>query len=361
MRIESFKESFYNLPYILGGKVSSAISRQMTPINAGFAPFPQVVSFFLTEKCNLNCRMCFLKNINSSVGFIPLPVAKRVVRELMPVRPRYSMSGGEPFLYPDIEELIGYIKSRSLSLSIVTNGTNFFDFARFIVHSGVDRLKISVDGPPEIHDKIRGVKGTFSLLRKGIEEINKEKNRQGKRKPRLILYSLLHSAYDPDFILSFAEEYGFDVVNFLHILSILPEDLKRFGNIPDIDPHYWKGAVFSDGDFRVTAELLCKIKSIDTKIDIIFTPGISVSELEMYYEKNQEYLNRFIGNCSSPWTSVYIKPPSNVEICPDILVGNIENKRFLSVWNSPKARSLRKCIFSGKMLPVCKGCCSYYM
>lgn len=361
MRIESLKESFYNISFILGGKVSSSIARRMTPILGGYAPFPQVVSFYLTERCNLNCKMCFLKNIDSSPEFIPLPVAKRVVRELMPVRPRYSMSGGEPFLYPDIEELIEFIKGRGLSLSIVTNGTRLSRFAELIVHSGVDRIKVSIDGPPEIHDKIRGVPGTFFHLEKGIKEINKEKKKQGMKKPRLFLYSLLTPSSNPDFVISFAEHHGFDVVNFLHILSIRPEDLNRFADIPGLVPHYWKGAVFDDYDFRVTADLVKKIKSIDTKIDIMFTPDISISELDLYYKKDQGYLDRFTGNCSAPWTSVYIKPPSNVEICPDVVVGSIEREKFLSVWNSPHARKLRRRIFFGDMFPVCKGCCSYYM
>jgi len=361
MRIESLKESFYNLPFILTSKTSSSIARRMTTVVRGYAPFPQVVSFYLTERCNLNCKMCFLKNIDSSPEFIPLTAAKRVVRELMPIRPRYSMSGGEPFLYPDIEKLINYIKARGLSLSIVTNGTRLSCFARLIVYSGVDRIKVSIDGPPEIHDEIRGVSGTFHSLEKGIEEINKEKRKQGKRKPRLFLYSLLHPSSDPNFAITFAERHDFDVVNFLHILSIRPEDLSEFSDIPGINPHYWKGAVFSNRDFRVSSDLIIRIKSIDTNIDTMFTPDISASELNMYYEKDKEYLDRFKGNCTSPWTSVYIKPPSKVEICPDVIVGDLENKRLLSVWNSPIARDHRKRIFSGNPLPVCKGCCSYYM
>lgn len=361
MRIESLKENFYNLPFILAGKVSSFISRRITPLVRGYVPFPQVVSLYLTERCNLNCKMCFLKNIKTDPGFIPLSVVKSLVSELMCIRPRYSMSGGEPFLHPDIEELIKFIKSHSLSLSIVTNGTKLTHFAKLIVHTGVDRIKVSIDGVPDVHDKIRGVPGTFSNLCEGIEEINKEKKKQGKRKPRLFLYSLLHPSSDPEFIISFAEQHNFAVVNFLHILSIGPEDLREFACIPGMNPHYWKGAVFDNENFRITRDLFRRIRSIDSEVEIMFTPNIEVEDLERYYERDSEYLSGFKGNCTSPWTSVYIMPPSKAEICPDVVVGSIKNKRFLSVWNSNHARNLRNRIFSGNVLPVCKGCCSYYM
>ena len=361
MRYESLKENFYNIPYILSGKVISLISKKVTPVTGGYAPFPEVISFYLTERCNLNCKMCFLKNINYSLDFIPLDIAKKVVKELMPVRPRYGMSGGEPLLYPDIEELISYIKTHELSLSIVTNGTKLLDFAEFIVHSGVDRIKVSIDGPPEVHDKIRGVPGTFSKLEKGIDKINKEKKKRGKRKPRLFLYSLLHSNCDVNFIVSFAEKYKFDVINFLHILYIHEEDLKSFEDIQDVEPHYWRGAVFDDTDYRINAELINKIKSIDTSLDITFTPDISLSELYLYYNKDKNYLKRFKSRCNVPWVAAFIKPPSKVEICPDAVIGDIENMRFLKVWNSSRARNLRQRIHSGNMLPVCSGCCSYYM
>lgn len=361
MRIESLREDFYNLPFIAAGKISSSIFRRLTSPTNGYAPLPQVVTFYLTERCNLNCSMCFLKNIDSNPGFIPLSIAKRIVSELMWAHPRFSMSGGEPFLYPEIEQLIIWIKSHHLSLSIVTNGTLLSQFAELIVRSGVDRLKISIDGPPDVHNALRRVPGTFARIEKGIRAINHQKEKQKKKKPRLLLYSLLHPNSDPHFIVSFAEKYKFASVSFLHILSIREKDLKAFANIQDIPPHYWKGAVFNNEGFRITQELIKEIKSIDSTLDIGFTPNISPEELDKYYAKEQEYLLNFKGRCTSPWSGVYIKPPSIVEICPDVVIGDIENERFLSIWNSDKARALRQDIHKGKMLPICNGCCNYYM
>ncbi len=361
MRIESLKEDFWNLPFILAGKFAGSFSRKLTHPLGGYVPYPQVVSFYLTEKCNLKCKMCFLQHIKPKLEFIPLPLAKRVVRELNCLRPRYSMSGGEPFLYPDIEELIRFIKSRGLSLSIVTNGTLLSLFAEMIVYTGVDRLKISIDGPPDVHDAIRGVPGAFSRVIDGIKAINLQKKKQGKRKPMLFLYSLLNPLTEPDFIISFAEGNNFEVLNFLHILSINPSDLRKFSDIFGVEPHYWKGAVFDNEDYRVSGDLIRKIKTCDTKLVIKFTPDLHPSDLNSYYDKDEKYLAKFRGNCSSPWSSAYITPPSIVEICPNFAIGDISRRRFLSVWNSKQARSFRNHIFSGDIPPVCKGCCSYYI
>ena len=55
--------------------------------------------------------------------------------------------------------------------------------AEALVEIGVDDMTISIDGPPEIHDEIRGRKGSFARLYEGIEKLNAEKARTGKSTP----------------------------------------------------------------------------------------------------------------------------------------------------------------------------------
>lgn len=359
------KIDFWNIPFVLWGKLSTYLAKRLTFINNGRSAFPRLITFYLTESCNLNCKMCFLKQIKTKKNFIPLETAKKLINDLMCVRPLYNMTGGEPFLYPYIEELITYIKSKGLHLSIVTNGTLIEDFAEMIVHSGVDKLNISIDGTPEKHDTIRRVPGAFSKTLKGIRAINYEKKKQGKGKPRLSLYSLLSSEADVEFIISFAQENLFEEVNFLHLLSISAEDLKKFSEKWKVKPHYWKGAVINGKDFRVRNSLVRKIKSYindpTIKMKIRFTPDVNETDLGNYYNKDKEFLDKFRGKCIGPWVAATIKPPAKVEICPDLPIGDLTHRSFLQIWNGEKPRKIRKQIFKGNMLSVCGGCCNYYM
>jgi MoaA/NifB/PqqE/SkfB family radical SAM enzyme len=365
IRKESLKVGFRNLPSVFWSKISSPLAKKLAPLTNGRAPSPIVISFYLTEICNLNCKMCFLKQIKSEKKFLSMDIVKKVIKELIYLRPRYNLTGGEPFLHPDIKELITHIKSKGLYLSIVSNGTLLENFTEIIVHSGIDKIDISIDGTPDKHDSIRRSPGAFSKAFAGIQAINYEKKKQNKTKPSLAIYSLLNTDTDVNFIMSFAQENSFKEINFLHLLSINSEDLKIFSEIYKIKPHYWKGAIIDDEGFKIDNSLIKKIKSYEhdpnIKINIRFTPNIPETDLNDYYNKNKEFLYKFSGRCTAPWLAATIKPPGKVEICPDFPVGDLTHDSFLKIWNGKRSRDLRKEIFEGNMLPVCSGCCNYYM
>jgi MoaA/NifB/PqqE/SkfB family radical SAM enzyme len=365
LKKESLKADFWNLPFILGNKFSSYAAKRLTCFTDGRSSFPLVINFYLTELCNLNCEMCFLKQVKTENNFIPFDIVKKVIKELTCIRPRYSMTGGEPFLHPDIENLIRYIKSKGFYLSIVTNGTLIKDFAKIIVRSGVDKLAISIVGSPKKHDSIRGIPGAFFKTLEGIQSINYEKKKQKKNKPRLSLFSLLSKDNDEEFIISFAEEHLFEEINFLHFLSVTQKELEKSSKECGIKPHYWKGAVMDIKSFKIKDSLIKKIKShayyADFKINIRFTPDISETDLNRYYNKDRNFLDEFNGRCIAPWVAATIKPPAKVEICPDIPVGDLTKSSFLNIWNEEKVKQIRKQIYKGKMFPICSGCCNYYV
>lgn len=89
------------------------------------------ISMVLTTKCNLNCECCLnYTPYNKNKRDFELDELKRNVDcyfEKVDVVDRFLMSGGEPFLYPKLVELIDYIgtkyRNRILCFSVVTNGT----------------------------------------------------------------------------------------------------------------------------------------------------------------------------------------------------------------------------------------------
>jgi len=57
--------------------------------------------------------------------------------------------------------------------------------AEKLVESGLDDLGISIDGPPEVHDRVRGRARTFEQLSSGLERLNAAKRRLGRDRPRV--------------------------------------------------------------------------------------------------------------------------------------------------------------------------------
>ena len=111
--------------------------------------------------------------------------------DVAPFKPWLFVWGGEPFLYPDIMPLLTYMKQKGLTISISTNGTKLDKHIRQIVEIGVDFLLISIDGPPDTHDDIRGYKGAFESTAGAMKAIQEEKKRQGKTKPYIFVVSVI--------------------------------------------------------------------------------------------------------------------------------------------------------------------------
>ena len=81
------------------------------------------------------------------------------------------LRGGEIFLYPGIIELLGYIHSKGIFISIDTNGTMLTQYAEDINHIGNMHLTISVDGPEIIHDAVRCFPGAFKRIKEGVARL----------------------------------------------------------------------------------------------------------------------------------------------------------------------------------------------
>ncbi len=143
----------------------------------GFRPKgPLFLYIEITRKCNLRCRFCniwmvgeknpvlFRKELSTQEIFGIIRDAKRMGVRLI------DIDGGEPLLRNDVYSIISEINRLGMSPLLVTNGTLVTGkVAAKLSESGLRRAIISLDSPqPEIHDRIRGVNGTFSKAVNGI-------------------------------------------------------------------------------------------------------------------------------------------------------------------------------------------------
>jgi len=85
------------------------------------------------------------------------------------------LTGGEPFLHPDIFRIVKLSKEMGFRIHIPTNGKLLNENTiRKIKSTGVDLLTVSLDHFEEfVHDKIRNSPGSFKMALKGIEKCKK--------------------------------------------------------------------------------------------------------------------------------------------------------------------------------------------
>ncbi len=81
------------------------------------------------------------------------------------------LSGGEPMMHSNLWRLCHLLRARTnIRITLLSSGLLLGRNAAAIVEHLNDVI-VSLDGPREIHDAIRGVPGAFDLLAAGVEQI----------------------------------------------------------------------------------------------------------------------------------------------------------------------------------------------
>lgn len=86
---------------------------------------PYAVTFYVTHKCNLDCSYCTQKEPDVFSQELPTAETKRLLRRIRKETDSIVITGGEPTLRADIEELVEFARHdcKFRSLLLITNGT----------------------------------------------------------------------------------------------------------------------------------------------------------------------------------------------------------------------------------------------
>ncbi|OFV92774.1 MAG: hypothetical protein A3H95_14480 [Acidobacteria bacterium RIFCSPLOWO2_02_FULL_64_15] len=124
---------------------------------------PLVAELFLTENCNLRCVSCACWR-STTQGELTTVEWEDVLRQLADARfHKVNLTGGEPLIREDAIHLMEYAtRLRLRHLHLNTNGISLVPpTIERILAAGVRSFNISIDGPRELHDRIRGRVGAF--------------------------------------------------------------------------------------------------------------------------------------------------------------------------------------------------------
>ncbi|OGR61158.1 MAG: hypothetical protein A2X36_15430 [Elusimicrobia bacterium GWA2_69_24] len=126
---------------------------------------PLQLNVHVTDLCNLRCRYCYV-DLDHPRPDLPLETLRKILGEARSCgTERVSLEGGEPLLRPDIGDIVDCVRELGIECNINTNGTLA---ARSIAKiRRADLLSVSLDGPQEVHDRLRGA-GTFAKAVQGI-------------------------------------------------------------------------------------------------------------------------------------------------------------------------------------------------
>lgn len=139
------------------------------------SPPIRVVAWEVTRRCNLRCAHCrAAAEDHPYAGEFSPEEARELVEQIARVRPQVLiLSGGEPLMRPDLEEIVEAAAARGLQVALATNGCLVDrERARALRAAGLRRASISLDGAtPAVHDGFRGVPGAFERSLAGLEAL----------------------------------------------------------------------------------------------------------------------------------------------------------------------------------------------
>lgn len=124
--------------------------------------------------CNMKCEHCSIKRFqgkNTRRHLTPADVGRLADEADALGLARFVISGGEPTVFPDLDELVAAIGPDRFFINSDTNGYLLAEKAQHMKDIGIDRIQLSIDSlDAEAHDEFRGTPGAFARAVAGIEE-----------------------------------------------------------------------------------------------------------------------------------------------------------------------------------------------
>ena len=200
-------------------------------------PLSQIY-FYLTEGCNLRCRHCWIapkyQSESNSYPALDLDLFKSIIKQAKPLGlTGVKLTGGEPLLHPEIKEILEYIRTEELRLTVETNGVLCTpELARKIAACKDPFVSVSLDGADaETHEWVRGVEGSFQASLKGIRVLV-----NAGFKPQMIMTIMRHNRDQLEPIVRLAERLGAGSVKFNIVQpTARGEKLHESGEALDIE------------------------------------------------------------------------------------------------------------------------------
>jgi len=338
---------------------------------------PRMLTFMLTYRCNLRCTMCWqwgeqglFHNLTKEheLQQLDLDNLRAVVDDVAGDGVGIFLWGGEPFLHRELMPFVEHVKSKGLYCSINTNGTYLPREAGRLVELGVDAIMVSVDGPREVHDRIRGMDGSFQRIADGMKAVREARSRDGS-KPEIIVNTTISPGNQDVLLETFdtVEAMGADSM----ILSQLWFTTEQIGRANEayfrekFSAHAgsWRGFVMDVSVLdavKITAQMR-QISRRKSGMKLRFLPDLHPNQVVDYYARPEEAFGKT--RCLVPWLETEILPNGDVTPCsdrPDLIVGNVRKERFRDIWNNASYQAFRRAMREDGLFPYCSRCCGLW-
>lgn len=330
--------------------------------NSTYAGIPLEIFFVLIDECNYKCKVCSLWSgiYKKTTSNLSLKEIKSLIDSSSTIDvPTFIISGGEPFLHPEIIEIIEYASSKIKNVRVNTNASLInSEIAKAIVFSSLKEIWISLDGTKEYYNKFRGVENAFERTTQGILYLKEAKEKYSKITPRILIDTIISNENISSLqeLINLLGNLKIDELSLIHTCYVPPNAIKETEKFLKMENIY-------SGQFTTTTGSFCTNARLQKKDEILIKKYCKENNLFVFIDpilKKPPNKVRSKVKCLFPWMNMEIFPWGDVCVCPildKIIIGNIREKPLMEIWNSSKMQEIRK--FAIKGFEVCKHCICY--
>jgi MoaA/NifB/PqqE/SkfB family radical SAM enzyme len=350
-------------------KYEQRISRFVEEKTGRADRLPQGVVYEATMRCNLHCEFCYVGDLLNIEGEWREELTLDALRKAFPDHPglQVSLTGGEIFMRKDIMSVLDLFREKGYACGyLTTNGTIITDeraeaLADLAAAGFLKHISVSIDGPGEIHDVARGLKGTFARTCDGLRRLQAAAKRKHAPLRVSINTTVAHESLDAlDQMVDVAEELGVDAIGLNHLMFSTPEEVAETVRlIGAADGSAIATFVTSDPGLDVdivrTKIAALQEKCRDRNVLFDFRPKVHPQLIDNYYTPGA----KLEGRCLYPFLHARVSFSGKVYFCPFIRVevGDLAESSLEEIWNGERYVDMRKRLVENGIFPVCRRCC----
>jgi len=278
-----------------------------------------------------------------------------------------NLTGVEIFMRREIMEVFELFRSKGYDCGYRTTNGTIVDEPRAdalaeLARAGFLRhISVSIDGPGELHDRARGVKGTFERTAAGLRRLQQAARRKGVPLRVSINTTVARESLDSlEAIVDVAEELGVDAIGLNHLMFSTPAEVDRTLELIGerdralISTFVTSAPGIAADEVRTRVgrlEAACRERGVLFDYRPKVTPGL----MNAYYTPGAAVS----GRCLYPFLTARVSFSGKVYFCPFIRVeiGDLSEASLEEIWNAPRYVELRRRLLDEGLFPVCRRCC----
>jgi MoaA/NifB/PqqE/SkfB family radical SAM enzyme len=325
-----------------------------------------------TMRCNLECEFCYVGDLLNIEGEWREELTLEGLKKAFPDQSGFqiNLTGGEIFMRKDILSVMNIFREKGYACGyLTTNGTIISEeraeaLADLASAGFLRHISVSIDGPGELHDVARGVRGTFERTTAGLRRLQAAARR--KRAPLRVSINttVAHETLDAlDRMVDVAEELGVDAIGLNHLMYSTPEEVAETVRLIDptgrTDASVIATYVTPDPGLDIS-HVRAKVSALEEKcrqrnVLFDFRPKVRPELVDNYYTPGA----RLDGRCLYPFLHARVSFSGKVYFCPFIRVevGDLTQSSLEEIWNGDKYVAMRKSLVENGIFPVCRRCC----